>query len=44
VTSRRGRTITLGGPDPLPVHVDGERVDASPVVITVGQGALRIRR
>jgi diacylglycerol kinase (ATP) len=44
VTSRRGRTITIGGASPMPVHVDGESVDASPVVMTVCRGALRIRR
>lgn len=44
VTARRGRTITLGGADRMPVHVDGESVDASPVVMTVCRGALRIRR
>jgi diacylglycerol kinase (ATP) len=44
VTARRGRTITVGGPSRLPVHVDGESADASPVVMTVCRDALRIRR
>jgi diacylglycerol kinase family enzyme len=44
VTARRGRTITLGGASPLPVHVDGESVEASPVAMTVVRSALRIRR
>jgi YegS/Rv2252/BmrU family lipid kinase len=44
VTTRRGRTISIGGPGRLLVHVDGESVEASPVVMTVCQGALRIRR
>jgi len=44
VTARRGRTITIGGSSRLPVHVDGESVEASPVTMTVCRSALRIRR
>src|SRR3989442_7061950 len=43
VTVRRARQVRVSAPTPLPTHVDGEPVGATPVVFTLEPGALRLR-
>src|SRR5207253_644070 len=43
VAVHRARRVAIRGPVPLPMHLDGEPVDATPVVLTVEPGALRLR-
>jgi diacylglycerol kinase (ATP) len=43
VVVRRARRVAISGPVPLPMHLDGEPVGATPVVLTVEPGALRLR-
>lgn len=40
---RRARRLSVSGPVALPTHVDGEPVGATPVVMTLEPGALRLR-
>jgi diacylglycerol kinase (ATP) len=40
---RRARRLRVSGPASLPTHVDGEPVGATPVVLSVEPGALRLR-
>jgi len=43
VAVHRARRVAIGGPVPLPMHLDGEPVGSTPVVLTVEPGALRLR-
>ncbi len=44
VTARRARTVDIATVEPLPVHLDGECIAASPVRFSVCPRALRLRR
>lgn len=44
VVARRTRRAAVEAARPLPVHVDGEVVGVTPVVVTVRPGALALRR
>lgn len=43
VTAYTGQTVTITGPPPLAMHLDGEPVSAPPVQVRVCPGALRLR-
>jgi diacylglycerol kinase (ATP) len=43
VAVHRARRLAIRGPVPLAMHLDGEPVDATPVVLTIEPGALCLR-
>ncbi len=43
ISTARGRTVTIKGVLPLPVHVDGEPCGQTPVRVSVRPAALRLR-
>jgi YegS/Rv2252/BmrU family lipid kinase len=43
IAVRRARRVRITGSRPLPTHVDGEPMSATPVVLTLEPGALRLR-
>ena len=43
VSVRRARQLRVAGPHPLPTHVDGEPMGATPVVLSLEPGALCLR-
>jgi diacylglycerol kinase (ATP) len=43
VSVRRARRVRVDAAVPLPTHVDGEPIGATPVALTVEAGALRLR-
>jgi len=44
VIARAARRVTIRAATPLPMHVDGEAVAATPVTLSIAPGALRLRR